>query len=196
MKSFEPVHGMSRVAKLIPDKLATAIAINQEKLENPEDDGSFMIDLVKNLLTFFRDQVSARLEQETEEESQESLADPVTLTSGSAVSSIEDAKDFLQVLKQFSDLLDSMKQCLKGRQLVEINAIADEIVEMSDDILSCCYIFMDFVHPVWLDVQRKGGKDEESIGKSELKLKERLEKTNGKVLQDEYKKLTEECSKE
>jgi hypothetical protein len=33
-KSFEVIHGLSRVTKLIPDKLATAIAINYEKLKD------------------------------------------------------------------------------------------------------------------------------------------------------------------
>jgi nitrogen regulatory protein PII-like uncharacterized protein len=60
---------------------------------------------------------------------------------------------------------------------------------MADDILTCCYIYMDYVHPVWLDVQRKGEVDDEAIEKSETKLKEKLQKTKGTILQDEYNKL-------
>ncbi len=44
---------MSRVVKLIPDKLATATAINLENLPNPEDNGTFLVDLVTQLLEFF-----------------------------------------------------------------------------------------------------------------------------------------------
>ncbi len=194
MKSFEPVHGMSRVAKLVPDKLATAIAIYREHLENPDDDGSFMIDLVKNLLSFFCDQVTARQQQEAEEESQESGTEFVTSKSGIEiqVSSTCVVKDFLQVLTEFSSKLDSMKASLKGQPidaLEKIFAIAETIVEMADDILTCCYIYMDYVHPVWLDVQRKGEVDGEAIEKSETKLKEKLQKTKGTILQDEYNKL-------
>ena len=57
LKSFEPIHGMSRIAKLIPDKLATAIAINNENLKDPKDDGSFLIDLVLKLLVFYQAQL-------------------------------------------------------------------------------------------------------------------------------------------
>ena len=32
LKSFEPIHGMSRIVKMTPDKLATAIAISIENL--------------------------------------------------------------------------------------------------------------------------------------------------------------------
>ena len=46
---FEPVHGISRVLRLIPDKLATALAINDENLPNHQDDGGFLIDLVLQL---------------------------------------------------------------------------------------------------------------------------------------------------
>jgi hypothetical protein len=45
LKSFESIHGVSRIVKLIPDKLATAIAINKEHLSDPKDDGSFLVDL-------------------------------------------------------------------------------------------------------------------------------------------------------
>ena len=179
MKSFEPVHGMSRVAKLIPDKLATAIKINQGEPENPEEDGSFMIDLVKSLLAFYRDQVA-----KTEEESRGSEAN-----SRIFVSSAEDDKDFLQVLKQLSDSLDSMKQSLKRRQRDEINKTANEIVEMTDDILTCCYIYMDFVFPVWINVQKNGEKNTEFVKKSKLKLKERLEEDQRQNTMEKASKL-------
>lgn len=50
--SFEVVHGMSRVLMLLPDKLATALAINKENLPDP-DDGGFLIDLVLQLLEHY-----------------------------------------------------------------------------------------------------------------------------------------------
>ena len=65
LSSFEAVHGMSRVVKLIPDKVATAIAINLEDLPNPEDNGTFLVDLVTQLLEFFQKLV---VEQETRHE--------------------------------------------------------------------------------------------------------------------------------
>ena len=57
LESFEAIHGMSRIVKLIPDKLATAIAINREELSDPEDDGSFLVNLVTKLMIFYKDLV-------------------------------------------------------------------------------------------------------------------------------------------
>ena len=50
--SFEAVHGISRVLRLIPDKLATSLAINKENLPDP-DDGGFLIVLVSDLLDHY-----------------------------------------------------------------------------------------------------------------------------------------------
>ena len=50
LESFEVVHGLSLILKMLPDKLATAIIISLEDLPSKEDDGSFFIDLVSNLL--------------------------------------------------------------------------------------------------------------------------------------------------
>ncbi len=51
---------MSRIVKLIPDKLATAIAINKENLKDPKDDGSFLIDLLLKLLEFYQAQLQVK----------------------------------------------------------------------------------------------------------------------------------------
>ena len=50
---FECVYGLSRLAKLVPDKLRTAASINAENLKDPEDDGSYAVDLIVNLLKFY-----------------------------------------------------------------------------------------------------------------------------------------------
>ncbi len=39
----------------ILDKLASAMAINREKLPNPDDDGTFLIQLVIDLVKFYQD---------------------------------------------------------------------------------------------------------------------------------------------
>jgi hypothetical protein len=46
---------LSRIANLLPDKLRTAPSINAENLEDPKDNWSFMVDLVVNMLKFYRD---------------------------------------------------------------------------------------------------------------------------------------------
>ena len=57
LESYEVMHGLSRIVLLLPDKIATAIEINKEDLPEP-DDGTFLIQLVVNLVKFYQDQQS------------------------------------------------------------------------------------------------------------------------------------------
>jgi len=69
-KDFEAVHGMSRVVRLIPDKLATAIAIHKEGLNKPEEDradGSFLVELVANLVKIFAEKCEADEDEDLDE---------------------------------------------------------------------------------------------------------------------------------
>lgn len=54
LESFEVMHGLSRVVLLLSDKIATAIEINKEDLPDPNDDGGFLIQLVINLVKFYK----------------------------------------------------------------------------------------------------------------------------------------------
>lgn len=47
LKAFETIHGLSRVLLLLPDKLKTAMELSKE---SPQTDGTFMIELVLDLL--------------------------------------------------------------------------------------------------------------------------------------------------
>ena len=57
LENFEQVHGVSRLALLLPDKLATSMEITKENLPDPKDDGCFLIDLVQDLLKVYQDQL-------------------------------------------------------------------------------------------------------------------------------------------
>ena len=194
LKSFEPVHGMSRVAKLVPDKLATALAINQENLPKPDDDGSFMIDLVKNLAEFYKDMVSARSEQvEEESEREEGEEGVIEIQSGSLTclpgSESEDSKSFFQVFVTFLGLLEEMNKSLKARQLEPAIETAKEIVRVAEDILACAIIYLDFLHPIWIDVKRRGREDRGEVELLELRMKQKLQRSNGEVLGKEFREL-------
>ena len=194
LKSFEPVHGMSRVAKLVPDKLATALAINQENLPKPDDDGSFLIDLVKNLAVFYKDMVSARSEQvEEESEREEGEEGVIEIQSGSLTclpgSESEDSKSFFLVLCTFLGLLEEMNKSLKARQLDPAIETAKEIVRVAEDILACAIIYLDFLHPIWIDVKRRGREDRGEVELLELRMKQKLQRSNGEVLGKEFREL-------
>ena len=53
--TFEVMHGLYRICRLVANKLDVAFEINLEKLPNPNDDGSFLVDLVSDLCIFYRD---------------------------------------------------------------------------------------------------------------------------------------------
>lgn len=76
LKSFEVMHGLSRVALLVPDKLATAIAINKEDLPDP-DDGGFLVQLVEDLVVFYRDQLTRPANQPQLEDNTENIVSRV-----------------------------------------------------------------------------------------------------------------------
>jgi hypothetical protein len=57
--SFEVMHGLSRVVLLLPDKIATAIEVNKEDFPDPNDDGGFLIQLVVNLVKFYKIRLSS-----------------------------------------------------------------------------------------------------------------------------------------
>jgi len=49
-RDFEIAHGITRFVKSVPEKLATALAVNRESLPEPTDDGSYLLDLIVRLL--------------------------------------------------------------------------------------------------------------------------------------------------
>jgi hypothetical protein len=66
LKSFEVMHGLSRVVLMVPDKIATAIEINKEDLPDP-DDGTFLIGLVEDLVVFYKDKLSRDVSEDNNE---------------------------------------------------------------------------------------------------------------------------------
>ena len=148
--SFESIHGISRIVLLIPDKLRVAIEINQEKLENPKDDGSFFIDLILDLVKFYSDQIKKN-------------SDP------SSTPTESQWKHLLNVLDDLTSQLTSFKAKLQKRDLKKLQDGALKILKLADDLRIFCQIYLDFVHPVLVM------KESENSEKIE-ELKENIEK--------------------
>ena len=55
LRSFEPIHGMSRIVRLKPENLSTEMVINRDNLSNPDEDDGFLVDLVQDLVKFYLD---------------------------------------------------------------------------------------------------------------------------------------------
>ena len=114
LKSFESVHGMSRVVLLIPDKLATAIAIFKENLPDP-DSGAFLVVLVIDLVKFYIDQVTNRQQQPNRTGTESAQLQTLIETFGhfefDALQNFpeEGAIDFCQVLHELLTKLESIQ---------------------------------------------------------------------------------------
>ena len=62
LKNFEVVHGLSRIVRLLPDKIATALAIRREN--HYGEDGTFLIKLVEDLARLFEERNQAQSTQD------------------------------------------------------------------------------------------------------------------------------------
>jgi hypothetical protein len=144
--SFEAIHGISRVVRLVPDKLATAIVINKENLPDPEDDGSFLIDLVLKL-------VHSYLEQ-----TKQTNLDNLTAADHEGceyVNAMKRNHKFSDVLTFLANRLTKFKSKLGQRNQESINNFAWEILRLCDTILAFCTIYLDFVHPMLISIRRE-----------------------------------------
>ena len=199
--SFESVHGISRVVKLLPDKLATAIAINKENLPDPKDDGTFMIVLVIDLLKFYQEldlgqslrttdgasnvdvQPLPENELEVINETVQSLTTNEELRNLKTLS-IENLKssfNFQQILEKLSNQLKSFKGILSARLEPEFENFSLSILSFCEDILAACHIYMDFVHPVILEIKRRGRIEEELVEQLKSNLTRKLNENNRKL---------------
>lgn len=121
LRHFESVHGMSRVAKLMPDKVATALAINQEKSLSQSEDGSFLIDLVIKLASVYRGQAKHLKDDRVEAEQDIGVQTDTIFSFGVEEAVADEAvSDFDQVLDHFLATLESFKEVLRSRTLEKI----------------------------------------------------------------------------
>lgn len=187
LKSFEVMHGLSRVVLLTPDKLATAIAINKEDLPDP-DDGGFLVQLVQDLVTFYKGRAANPQTADVVD-----VESRVVEVGGAAqedgFSPPAEKIQLLDVLEELSVKLNSIQENLRLRNPEGINSDCDGILVMADDILELSTIYMDFIHPIYLDIERHGIFNEEKIVELRAKVNEKLIE-NKRKLQDEFDGLT------
>ena len=151
---FEWIHGLSRIVKLLPDKLATAIQINREHLPNPKDNGSFLVQLVIELLDFYLP-LSRRIPPIPALEHQ----GEVLVNFGSEELQEDQPPDarvmsLPGVIKELKTWLEDFLTILELRQDGRLIHRALAILELANNVLLLCHVFMDYVHPMDLDIQR------------------------------------------
>ena len=167
LRDFEAVYGTSRAARLIEDKLVTALAINKENQEDPEDDGTFYITLMTNLVEFYADVVA-----ETEQRNAESLREREKLAEGQSnffeefsLVEIDELGVFGPEFQRlsFPDALELLLSGLNNYKTLLVQRADDEVfqnakeelLDLSLDLLTCCETFLAFAHPVWMGIKRR-----------------------------------------
>ena len=140
LANFEAVHGMSRVVRLLPDKIATAQTIAAEF--KPED-SLFLIELVIKLTKLF--EVQAREKQlPLENNSRETLMIPVAGHDVSEVDS-ENGLSFYHCVKTFREELEGLIEDIKAEEpLVER---VQRILDLADGIQASANVFLSYVLP-------------------------------------------------
>ena len=116
---FEIIHGLHRILKITDDKLKTAIVLNLENFKDKKDDGSFLIDLILDLLTFYEDKSRLTMQGFT----------PVI-------------EDFRQKLLEFNGSLAAEPR-LCQEQLEEKRM---EIIHWCDMVNKFCHLYLDLLH--------------------------------------------------
>ena len=97
---------------------------------------------------------------------------------------------FVQEMKFLFNLLEDFKVLLREKIRNQLILKAKSICEKSDEILAACHVFMDFIHPIWINIQRSNKIDEELVRQLSRKLDEKLEANKGKLVK-EYEALVE-----
>ena len=187
-KMFEVMHGLSRVTQLLPDKLATALAIYNENLPDP-DDGKFLVQLVVDLTIFYKNKLINLTLPNVDNENIISRIEKVENEVNQEFKALNESMDLTEVLCDFLDKMVSMQTNLTLRNEDGVYSDAHEILQMADDILEFSIVFMDFVNPICLNVERKGFVDENRIQELKSELNNTLDK-NKKKLQKEFILLT------
>jgi len=161
LKHFEEIHGLSRVLLLLPDKCATAIAINNEDLP-PPDSGDFLLQLVKDLWLFYSSDRIIRKE----------------------------SKGFVETIQELIQNIDQLMILLNSRESAELILETTELlVNKCDKIYLVVLFYLDFVHAELLSIQR-GTSTEVSRQELFDKAKNSILKKYEHNLSDEFAKLS------
>ena len=156
IQSFEVIHGLSRIIRLIPDKLHTALVINKENFQNPEDDGTFLIKLVTNLLEYYIDR------QTTNAQLSPDLIETDTKIFGIMVrnKNIYQRPDgttthitLIETMRIIYKALETLANTLKAKNyslyLQQTRAVY-KILDLTNIYTKC---YLSFIHPVWIRVK-------------------------------------------
>ena len=170
---FEPVHGFSRILRLLPEKLATFLELQATDLGN--DDRTFLIDLLLRLLSVYRDQVATLDERHPgppldlylpqSEWTRQVVPFPDVYPNGldtdvwNISGRLGRQLSFLQSIEFVAIKLAGIKRVqnfiyVRRQRWTWCKNECRKLVRLADCMLNACHAFLDFVHPVWVDTDR------------------------------------------
>ena len=163
LSMFEPIHGMSRVVRLVPDKIATAGTILEEgragllRGNDGVEDSIYLIKQIKDLAFIFMGQSAEKAKGENE------LPDfngvPLLICGNEQVDQdeldldLDESMDFYEVVAKFWQCCDDLMVIM--RQQLPHQACAKRLLDMCDGILVATETFCKFVHPAIVAAKRR-----------------------------------------
>jgi hypothetical protein len=153
LKMFEALHGMSRVVRLIPDKLVTVQDIC--KLHEPTE-SIFLIELILDLVKRYALMASEK------QISNATLEDVVSITICPVMGQIHDDRlfdtevdqlDFYQTVDLLRTQLENLIEQLRTRE--DSAHQITEILNTADGISAATECFVHFTHPAIIQVARR-----------------------------------------
>ena len=89
--------------------------------------------------------------------------------------------ELFDVLIEFSIGLDTFKNNLKDRDQDEITASAHAILQMANSLLEVSNTYMDFMHPMMLDIERKKVFNVNKCKELKMTLQEKMSEQKNKL---------------
>ena len=182
LRNYEVVHGLSRIVRLLPLKLNLAKSIRDQNYA--EEDGTSMIKTVEDLTKRYLD-VHLNTMANLDLSAPDGLRS-FEITLGPEADNMEAAENDLDlVMSNYRQRVTSIQEHLRRDPVDAFVHDALDLVELSDDILMMCHVFLDLIHPVWIELSRKIGP------MSDQRLQQRKEEGESSLINVDKKLMTE-----
>jgi len=103
---------------------------------------------------------------------------------GDSGEEFEEIQNLKRTVKDYLERLEGIRKYLKEGDLEKVQEEGEQLLQLSDDMLMLCHMYLDFIHPVRVQIDRTGELEEERI-------KERKEEILDNLLL-RYKRLSRE----
>jgi len=206
---FEPLHGLSRLLRLIPDKLATALQIKRVARSNDGEDTDFLFNLLIDLSDRFINITTKKYKifQFREPEHPDVDRHMIVLNCQTPDYYISDlipiiydedtefpdeaiqVKNFLTLQTDLKDQLIELREVLKTETSGIYKRKSRHFLEHCSDILRQLTIFLNFTQPMMTTINRTRIIDSDSI----LRIKNNLQERSARnFLCDEFNSIIDE----